>query len=150
MSKCENCPLSQIPKPCPGENALVICEQIRSGNTNNPYVRLISDFLGGKEITPPNIIKKAINYTSSLYKHWTLGKPAVVESVYQNRLLICKDCDFCDKKSEEEWECKVCGCPLQDKAAWADQNCPLIPPKWDVVTDPNLIVEKIVKGGCCK
>jgi hypothetical protein len=74
---------------------------------------------------PPNLIRKALNFTKALAEHATNGSRLVDDATYEARLDVCALCphryyDACGK----------CGCPVDKKASWAEQQCPDDPPRW--------------------
>lgn len=92
----------------------------------------------------PGFLKKATTFIKAGMKYVLSGREKVTDLEYINRLLICEDCEECDK-SEEVWKCRKCGCRLQEtellpgKARWASEQCPL--GKWRVF-------QQVKKGGC--
>lgn len=66
------------------------------------------------------------NFSNSLYNHVQSGFKQVDEETKNNRLKICKDCEFYE---DSLIRCNKCGCFLLIKAAWASEDCPL--QKWD-------------------
>jgi hypothetical protein len=83
-----------------------------------------------------NIVRKAGEYllaeTSRFTKSITLAQ-------IEERSSICSSCDSINKKSEDEWYCKGCGCPewtrskLQTKWSMPAANCPL--QKWKKIEE---------------
>lgn len=84
-----------------------------------------------KKKSSPGLFQKGLNYFRSLGSHILAGFPKTPEPVYMERLRIC---DTCDRRNPDSWECTECGCPMDEKAAWAEQECPL--KKW-LKVDPN-------------
>jgi hypothetical protein len=62
------------------------------------------------------IIKKAL-HSEALF---------VSDKVYNERLDVCKSCDYFDP---EQTRCRQCGCYLEQKARFALDSCPIN--KWD-------------------
>ena len=59
------------------------------------------------------------------------GAPLQVsDSIYNERLEICKSCDWYDP---EQIRCKECGCWLEQKARWSLDSCPI--GKWSSNAD---------------
>lgn len=85
--------------------------------------------------SPPLYIK-AFNFLSALSAHAIAGFPVVSPEQYKKRLDICLGCEY---KHPTQNECTECGCPIEEKAAWAEQSCPLKNPKWlsEVVATPR-------------
>ena len=81
----------------------------------------------------PSLLKKGINlsqYTWELMKYVTEnpGKTLMVsDSVFDQRIEICKECEAFDAR---KFQCNECGCPLQQKARMILDACPL--DKWDI------------------
>ena len=99
-----------------------------------------------KVIHGPGWIRKGINFIKAGVQHMAAGLPIVSDEVYNERLSICDKCDDYIDKSNERWECKICGCFLKDgltsgKARWAEQGCPI--KKWEPFVAPRK------RGGCC-
>ncbi len=82
-----------------------------------------------------SLFQKATNYIRSLTSHALSGFPQTPEPDYIERLTICESCD---RRKPNSWECMECGCPMDEKAAWAEQECALKEPlkKWRKV-DPQ-------------
>ncbi len=80
------------------------------------------------EIEGPSPGRKALNLAKAIAKHVAAGLPRASDDVIQDRLAICHACEHYD-----EGICNVCGCRLDVKTSWADQSCPLDPPKWGAV-----------------
>ena len=94
-----------------------------------------------KEITGPNLVQKAVNYTKAQVKHTLSGRKEVTDEVFEERISKCKGCDYFDP---EKIVCKHqdCGCFLEIKCKWADSECPI--GEW------NAIAEEKEKGcGSC-
>ena len=54
----------------------------------------------------------------------------VSDQIYNERLEICKSCDWYDPN---EIRCKNCGCWLENKARWSLDSCPI--GKWSANSD---------------
>lgn len=95
------------------------------------------------------LFNKLGNFAKAATEFITAGMPRVTDEEYEARLLICEQCEHCDKTSEA-WQCKLCGCNLKEgtlmpgKARWATQDCPI--KKWAPL-ELNIIKEK--SQGCC-
>lgn len=74
---------------------------------------------------PPSFFQKGLNYAQAIASHAIAGFPMSSEEVHAERLTICESCD---RRKPDSWECLECGCPMDTKAAWAEQECPL--KKW--------------------
>lgn len=71
----------------------------------------------------PSFLTRAGNYLFALSRHAIAGFPLTTPETYKERLLQCQECE---KLSVAE--CTECGCFVEEKAAWAEQECPL--KKW--------------------
>jgi hypothetical protein len=60
-----------------------------------------------------NVIKQSLREGTPLQ---------VSDEIYQQRLEICKNCEWYD---EEQIRCKNCGCWLENKARWGMDSCPI-------------------------
>lgn len=70
----------------------------------------------------PSIITQAITFGQSLLKYKLAGSPNVLEDVFQKRIDLCESCEFLEKESRR---CFKCGCPVEEKALWATESCPI-------------------------
>ena len=73
------------------------------------------------QINEPTLTKKAINFSKSAVKHAASGFKSVDEKTQQNRMDICKKCEYYEEANNS---CKKCGCFLQIKTSWASEACP--------------------------
>jgi hypothetical protein len=64
--------------------------------------------------------KKAYNYLIAVGKRIMGGFENVSDIVYSERIEICVECT----KLNPEYECSICGCPVETKAAWKTESCP--------------------------
>lgn len=69
---------------------------------------------------PPGIVTKAKNFALALANHVATGAKDASPEVYEIRLDTCTVCP-----TRVEDACGRCGCPIADKAKWAEQECPL-------------------------
>lgn len=90
---------------------------IRHDRNNNGLMILSRDVRDKKPL--PGTITMAFNYAKALTRRVTLGGDATEEQ-YKRRLEICS---LCPSRTNER--CAECGCPIQDKASWATEQCPL-------------------------
>lgn len=71
---------------------------------------------------------KLQTFLKSLFWHISKGLPKSPQSIIDYRFMICINCE---SYSQENKECKQCGCAINQKSiflnklAWADQHCPL-------------------------
>lgn len=70
----------------------------------------------------PGTIEMAFSYAKALARHAVLGGTST-EDQLRRRLEICT---LCESRTDDR--CAECGCPIEDKAAWSEQECPLA--KW--------------------
>lgn len=75
-------------------------------------------------IDPPSIIKKATNFAKATLEHIATGSQEVPPDIKRQRLEICHE-NKCNHYKKEDESCKECGCFLDIKTSWADQECPL-------------------------
>ncbi len=68
----------------------------------------------------PSLLTKAWNYAKAVTKHELGGEQKVSPELYEARLDACATCPH-----RNEGQCSVCGCPLEKKAEWATEDCPL-------------------------
>jgi hypothetical protein len=85
----------------------------------------------------PSIVRKAMNFASSLTNHIANGFKKTSQDVLKNRIELCLICDFV---SENQKTCLKCGCPVEKKASWASESCPI--GKWLAEKDEKK------QGGC--
>ena len=64
--------------------------------------------------------KKAYNYLIAVGKRIMGGFENVSDIVYSERIEICVECT----KLNPEYECSICCCPVETKAAWKTESCP--------------------------
>lgn len=72
----------------------------------------------------PKMMTKAYNYFKAVSKRVLGGFENVDTVTYYDRVYICSRCP----KLNKDHECTVCGCPIETKAAWKTENCPI--EKW--------------------
>jgi hypothetical protein len=75
--------------------------------------------------TPPGLLRKALNFSKALAEHAKAGMRLVEDTVYETRLELCL---LCPERAHDT--CSKCGCPVDKKCSWAEQQCPADPPKW--------------------
>jgi hypothetical protein len=75
----------------------------------------------GKPVTELSTAAKAMNFAKSLFKHAVDGMHRASSEVIVERVKICSGCD----KLGQKGECLVCGCPVEAKATWRSEECPL-------------------------
>jgi hypothetical protein len=87
-------------------------------------------------------LDKAIQYIPAKVNHTLNGSPVVPDEVFKERISICQTCPNFDP---DKRQCKLCGCPMDAKAKWADVDCPDTPPKWVAYE----LQSKSKNRGCC-
>lgn len=68
-----------------------------------------------------SIAQKAVNYISAEIKHTFHGRAEVSEGIYNDRMSICRNCEFF---KSDDVSCLKCGCYLETKCKWVEQECP--------------------------
>jgi hypothetical protein len=71
----------------------------------------------------PGKLRQASNFAKALTTHVASGAKMVSLEVLESRLVQCDECE-----SRNGDKCGECGCPIEKKASWEDQRCPL--EKW--------------------
>lgn len=90
----------------------------------------------------PNLIQKATNFAAAVAKHALDLGTKVSEEILKQRLDICSSCE---RLSEDKSTCNECGCPVETKASWRSEDCPL--KKW-AAPPPGGWSQSFVKRGC--
>lgn len=94
-----------------------------------------SDIQPSPQTAPPSLLQKAANFATSAAAHVAAGMPQCTQEQIDQRFSICRACELFDGKA-----CTKCGCPVVrekqfvSKLSWANESCPLTPPKWGPVT----------------
>lgn len=112
--KCLHCSLLNEGSACPGQRNPRICTRADPSS----------------ELHTPGILEKIANFGKAVVQHVVAGAPKVTEEQLRDRLAICQDCEYHEPDRDR---CRRCGCGLSLKASWADQACPLDPPKWEAI-----------------
>jgi hypothetical protein len=68
----------------------------------------------------PSKLKIAANFAGALASHVATGAEHATPETMEYRLKICS---MCPHRSDSA--CSVCGCPVDKKASWAEQSCPI-------------------------
>lgn len=102
---------------------------IRKVENNNGLVVLSCSELDKKAI--PSVGRRVWTFAKALTKHISSFGEKVDEEVYQARLAQCDVCPF-----RNDDKCGQCGCPVDKKAAWKTEACPV--GKWDAVTESRV------------
>ncbi len=96
----------------------------------NNYGLLVLSRLDEDKKSPPGLLRKALNFTKALAAHASAGHKLVDDDTFNARLDTCL---LCSERAHDI--CSKCGCPIDNKASWAEQQCPADPPKWPMVVD---------------
>jgi hypothetical protein len=124
---CDKCgrTIKAIPPivcPCSISNSVIIHNIGPSGTTSQP-----------------NMIQKAQNFGKAIVKHAQNKFISVSNNIKEERLSICKNCEFYNQTNPDNPTCNKCGCFLKIKTGWASEKCPIN--KWlDIKTQSG--------GGC--
>ncbi|MEJ7594317.1 MAG: DUF6171 family protein [Planctomycetaceae bacterium] len=78
----------------------------------------------------PGLLQRGLNFAKASVRHVASGMTTVTDEVYEGRLTVCRNCEFCDL---QHLVClrPECGCFLNVKAKWASESCPA--GKWSSV-----------------
>jgi hypothetical protein len=93
----------------------------------NNYGLIVLSRLDEDRKTPPGLLRKALNFSKALAEHAKAGMKPVEDNIYETRLELCLLCP-----ARAHGVCSKCGCPIDKKPSWAEQQCPADPPKWVV------------------
>ena len=85
----------------------------------------------------PSLATRAANFAAAVARHVAGGLPRADDATKAVRLAACHACD----RLRRDGRCAECGCPVEVKAGWAGERCPL--GKWEAVEPPRAEV-----GGC--
>jgi hypothetical protein len=72
---------------------------------------------------PPGLLRKALNFSQALAEHAKDGMRLADDATFESRIELCL---LCPERAHDV--CSQCGCPIDKKASWAEQGCPL--KKW--------------------
>jgi hypothetical protein len=91
----------------------------------------------GVDPQPPGMIARTASLAVAVVAHIATGMHRVDDAVRDARLAICQTNECGHYRTEEGAPaCLACGCGrrgLEIKAGWAEQQCPLDPPRWGPV-----------------
>ncbi len=68
------------------------------------------------------LMVKSYNYLKAVSKRVLGGFENVDTVTFYDRSYICSRCEYFE---HEHKECSVCGCPIDTKAAWKTEKCPI-------------------------
>lgn len=91
---------------------------VQKHKNNNGLVVLSCD--PADKLTPPGTVRKALTFARALTSFALSGGQTVSEEKYQERLGECDVCQF-----RVDSKCGECGCPVDKKAAWSTEKCPV-------------------------
>ncbi len=124
--KCGHCPLRDELKPCRGQNNPRACVLTDPGSP---------DFRPGYDEVlrrAPTLLEKVASFAGAVVEHVATGMRKASAEEQARRLAICRECPL-----NEAGQCTVCGCPergVELRTSWAEQACPLEPPRWGLVS----------------
>jgi hypothetical protein len=80
----------------------------------------------------PGLLRRVGNFAKALVHHVAAGRPRASEADQAARLAICRACPLLVHETLLGEVCshQACGCSIVEKSSWADQECPLTPPRW--------------------
>lgn len=78
-----------------------------------------------RESTEADYLKNLDNYIKGLDEDLK-----VTQELYEERLMICRDCP-----QLMNGMCRICGCFVELRAALKVRKCPALPPKWRAVQE---------------
>lgn len=76
------------------------------------------------------VAQQVVSFGKAVVGHVKAKRRHATERQYQERLAICKACDYWAKH-----RCKLCGCWKALKLRWATSECPDKPPRWTAVKE---------------
>jgi glycosyltransferase involved in cell wall biosynthesis len=79
-------------------------------------------FLPRPEPELPPLASRAANYARAQVRHTLDGRAKADDATVAARLAICGGCD---RLRASDRRCAECGCPVEAKAAWRSEACPL-------------------------
>lgn len=134
--RCSHCPV-ECGLPCRGLETPVYCQRAKV----NPAIREILvkhawQMVANRQVeAPPPLYQRALAFMGAVARHVATGMHHAPPEVQAARLAICYLCEH--HRGEQ---CTICGCAdkgLKLKTSWANQSCPLKPPKWGPVADQS-------------
>lgn len=77
-----------------------------------------------RSVNGPGLLQRGLNFAKAGIQHIANGMVSVADEIYEARLSVCRNCEFCD---QQHMVClkPECGCFLNVKARWASESCPL-------------------------
>lgn len=79
----------------------------------------------------PGLVTKALNFAGALASHVAHGMPTLSDADFEARLAVCETCPNLVPPERVCGGSTGCGCYLDVKARWAEQECPL--GKWPIL-----------------
>jgi len=105
-------------------------------STVTPTIQGLADAVAGKDI-----VTKVINYVKSTVKWILKDGPECSDEEFGQRKSVCVT-NICGYLTADN-ECRKCGCPIEDKARRATEDCPM-----DLWVK-NEYTKTAPKRGCC-
>lgn len=99
---------------------------IRFDRNNHGFMVISKDPKDKKPL--PSTITMAANFAKAVAKHAADGLGQVDTETLRQRLEVCTLCEFRNGD-----RCSICGCPVEKKAAWRTESCPVV--KWTAVAE---------------
>lgn len=149
MDRCKYCPV-----PADRDCLAVMSRNARLCRKTDPDDRIYDpayrDVLVGHEervaamsvsppspVEPPSYPSRVASFVGAVAGHIAAGAPTVSAEVKESRLAICRTNECGHYRAADSGPaCLACGCGqrgLELKTSWADQRCPLDPPRWGSV-----------------
>src|SRR5690349_9077580 len=95
-------------------------------NYLNDPVFIAADARDPGEKPLPSKWKQGVNLGVALVKRIISGLANCTDEEKAERISVCKG--GCEEYRESDGHCAKCGCPVEEKAGWATEDCPL--KKW--------------------
>jgi hypothetical protein len=138
VTRCAHCPVAEG-SPCLGETAPELfpdfCRMAESGNAIQRRHIVGRSAIGLTSTPMPGLFERVATFAGAVAQHVAAGGPKASPEQVEARLAICRGCEFYEA---ERVRCLKCGCylagDLMGKTSWAEQSCPLDPPKWGPVS----------------
>lgn len=125
MTFCEHCPCKNLGS-CRAitNNHPRYCEKVDPEHPD--YDPRFIPILLGEEPDRPPATQRVVSFVTAWVSHAAHGFPVVSQDIYAARIAACESCE----RFNPDRTCQICGCPMDEKATWADQSCPHESPRW--------------------
>lgn len=135
---CPACPRIRagIPGPCLAQltNHKHYCDRAAAGDHGHDATLCRVELAAPMPTLPP-LLDQVVNFGRSVFTHVRAGMPKAPPETVAARLAIC---DACPNLIRPDRRCGLlagqgkpgCGCYVDTKATWLDQDCPAKPSKW--------------------